>query len=116
MIDAREGEFIRLVEGVKAARTSTQRSKMVAEDLTGVWPVTIVIDDIHRTMGVGLDDEYKDGKTIEGIIEGTDVAVSILASSVKHPDLYELEPGMTFAANCVVKEYRPVMKRFQLLG
>jgi hypothetical protein len=116
MIDAREGEFIRLVEGVKAARTSTQRSKMVAEDLTGVWPVTIVIDDIHRTMGVGLDDEYKDGKTIEGIIEGTDVAVSILASSVKHPDLDELEPGMTFAANCVVKEYRPVMKRFQLLG
>jgi hypothetical protein len=116
MIDAREGEFIRLVEGVKAARTSTQRSKMVAEDLTGVWPVTIVIDDIHRTMGVGLDDEYKDGKTIEGIIEGTDVAVSILASSVKHPDLDELEPGMNFAANCVVKEYRPVMKRFQLLG
>ncbi len=116
MINAREGEFIRLVEGVKAARTSTQRSKMVAEDLTGVWPVTIVIDDIHRTMGVGLDDEYKNGKTIEGIIEGTDVAVSILASSIKHPDLYELEPGMTFAANCVVKEYRPVMKRFQLLG
>jgi hypothetical protein len=116
MIDAREGEFIRLVEGVKAARTSTQRSKIVAEDLTGLWPVTVVIDDIHRTMGVGLDDEYKDGKTIEGTIEGTDVAVSILASSVKHPDLDELEPGMTFAANCVVKEYRPVLKRFELLG
>ncbi len=116
MIDAREGEFIRLVEGVKEARTSTQRSKMVAEDLTGLWPVTVVIDDIHRTIGVGLDDEYKDGKTIEGTIEGTDVAVSILASSVKHPDLDELEPGMTFAANCVVKEYRPVLKRFELLG
>ncbi len=116
MIDVREGEFIRLVEGVKAAVTSTQRSKMVTEELTGAWPVTVVIDSIHRTMGVGLDDEYKDGKTIEGIIEGTDIAVSILASSVKHPDMDELGPGMTFAANCVVKEYRPVMKRFELLG
>jgi len=116
MIDAREGEFIRLVEGVKAARTSTQRSKMVAEDLTGLWPVTVVIDDIHRTMGVGLDAEYKDGKTIEGVIEGTDIAVSILASSLKHQNLDEFEPGMKFISTVAVKEYRPVLKRFQLLA
>jgi peptidoglycan hydrolase-like protein with peptidoglycan-binding domain len=116
MIDSREAEFVRLAGEVKTAVTSSKRQNIVDGEMAGEWPVTVVIDEIHRTMAVGLDDEYKDGKTIEGTIEGSDVSVSILASSLKHLDLDDLESGMTFSANCTVREYRPVLKRFELLG
>ncbi|HIA25625.1 MAG TPA: hypothetical protein EYN78_07690 [Candidatus Poseidoniales archaeon] len=88
----------------------------MSEDLTGEWPVSVVINRVRRTTGIGLTDEYKNGKTIEGKIEGTDIDVSIIASALKHSDLDELEEGMIISANCVVKEYRAVLKRLELLG
>ena len=116
MSDERGTEFILLAQQVRDALTSTQRRKIVSENLTGEWPVTMVINRVSRTMGIGLEDEYKNGKTLEGVIEGTDIAVSVLASALKHSNLDELEEGMTISVNCVVKEYRAVLKRFELFG
>jgi hypothetical protein len=84
--------------------------------MNGEWPVSMVINRVSRTMGIGLEDEYKNGKTLEGVIEGTDIDVSIIASSLKHSNLDDLDTGMTISANCVVKEYRAALKRFELLG
>jgi hypothetical protein len=116
MSDERGTEFILLAQQVRDALTSTQRRKIVSENLTGEWPVTVVINRVSRTMGIGLEDEYKNGKTLEGVIEGTDIAVSVLASALKHSNLDELEEGMTISVNCVVKEYRAVLKRLELFG
>ena len=116
MNDERGNEFILLAQQVRDSLTSTQRRKIVSEDLTGEWPVSVVINRVRRTTGIGLTDEYKKGKTIEGKIEGTDIDVSIIASALKHTDLDELEEGMIISANCVVKEYRAVLKRLELLG
>jgi hypothetical protein len=116
MSDERGNEFILLAQQVRDSLTSSQRTKIVSEDLTGEWPVSVVINRVRRTTGIGLTDEYKKGKTIEGKIEGTDIDVSIIASVLKHTDLDELEEGMIISANCVVKEYRAVLKRLELLG
>jgi hypothetical protein len=116
MSDERGNEFIMLAQQVRDALTSTQRRKIVSENLTGQWPVSVVINRVSRTMGIGLEDEYKNGKTLEGVIEGTDIAVSVLASALKHSNLDELEEGMTISVNCVVKEYRAVLKRLELFG
>jgi len=116
MSDERGNEFILLAQQVRDSLTSSQRTKIVSEDLTGEWPVSVVINRVRRTTGIGLADEYKKGKTIEGKIEGTDIDVSIIASALKHTDLDELEEGMIISANCVVNEYRAVLKRLELLG
>jgi len=113
--DERGSEFILLAEEVKDALTSNQRTKIMSQGMTGEWPVSVVIEQITRTMGIGLTEEYKTGKTIEGKIEGTDIDVSIIASSLKHSNFDELESGMTIYVNCVVKEYRAGLKRFELL-
>lgn len=115
MSDERGSEFVLLAQQVRDALTSTERTKIVTQDMTGEWPISVVINRVSRTMGIGLADEYKNGKTLEGVIDGTDIAVSVLASD-KTPNLDELEAGMTISANCVVKEYRAVLKRFELLG
>ncbi len=114
--DGRGSEFIHLAQQVRDALTSTQRRKIVSEEMNGEWPVSMVINRVSRTMGIGLEDEYKNGKTLEGVIEGTDIDVSIIASSLKHSNLDDLDTGMTISANCVVKEYRAALKRFELLG
>jgi hypothetical protein len=114
--DGRGSEFIILAQQVRDALTSTQRRKIVSEEMNGEWPVSMVINRVSRTMGIGLEDEYKNGKTLEGVIEGTDIDVSIIASSLKHSNLDDLDTGMTISANCVVKEYRAALKRFELLG
>jgi hypothetical protein len=116
MSDERGSEFILLAQQVRDALTSNQRRKIVSEDMTGEWPVSVEINRITRTMGIGLEDEYRNGKTLEGVIEGTDIDVSIIASALKHSNLDELESGMIISANCVVKEYRAVLKRFELFG
>ena len=115
MSDDRGSEFVLLAQQVRDALTSTERTKIVSQDMTGEWPISVVINRVSRTMGIGLADEYKNGKTLEGVIDGTDIAVSVLASD-KTPNLDELEAGMTISTNCVVKEYRAVLKRFELLG
>ena len=115
MSDERGSEFILLAQQVRDALTSTERTKIVSQDMTGEWPISVVINRVSRTMGIGLTDEYKNGKTLEGVIDGTDIAVSVFASD-KTPNLDELEAGMTISTNCVVKEYRAVLKRFELLG
>ena len=114
--DGRGSEFILLAQQVRDALTSTQRRKIVSEEMNGEWPVSMVINRVSRTMGIGLEDEYKNGKTLEGVIEGTDISVSIIASTLKHSNLDDLDPGMTISAICVVKEYRAALKRFELLG
>lgn len=116
MDNVRKNEFIRLAGEVNDANTSSKRMKLISEEMTGEWPVSLVINRIGRTMGIGLEEEYKNGKTIEGKIEGTNLDVSIIASAIKHSNLDELEPGMTISANCVIKEYRAVLKRFELFG
>ncbi len=115
MSDERGSEFILLAQQVRDALTSTERTKIVSQDMTGEWPISVVINRVSRTMGIGLTDEYKNGKTLEGVIDGTDIAVSVFASD-KTPNLDDLEAGMTISTNCVVKEYRAVLKRFELLG
>jgi len=115
MSDERGSDFVLLAQQVRDALTSTERTKIVSQDMTGEWPISVVINRVSRTMGIGLTDEYKNGKTLEGVIDGTDIAVSVLASD-KTPNLDELEAGMTISTNCVVKEYRAVLKRFELLG
>lgn len=115
MSDERGSDFVLLAQQVRDALTSTERTKIVSQDMTGEWPISVVINRVSRTMGIGLADEYKNGKTLEGVIDGTDIAVSVLASD-KTPNLDELEAGMTISTNCVVKEYRAVLKRFELLG
>ena len=115
MSDERGSEFILLAQQVRDALTSTERTKIVSQDMTGEWPISVVINRVSRTMGIGLTDEYKNGKTLEGVIDGTDIAVSVFASD-KTPSLDDLEAGMTISTNCVVKEYRAVLKRFELLG
>ena len=114
--DGRGSEFILLAQQVRDALTSTQRRKIVSEEMNGEWPVSVIINRVSRTMGIGLEDEYKNGKTLEGVIEGTDISVSIIASTMKHSNLDDLDAGMTISANCVVKEYRAALKRFELLG
>ncbi len=113
--DGRGSEFVLLAERVKDALTSGERTKIVSQEMTGEWPVLVEINRVRRTMGIGLGDEYKNGKTLEGVIVGTDIAVSVLTSD-KTPNLDEFEAGMTISTNCVVKEYRAVLKRFELLG
>ena len=115
MSDERGSDFVLLAQQVRDALTSTERTKIVSQDMTGEWPISVVINRVSRTMGIGLADEYKNGKTLEGVIDGTDIAVSVFASD-KTPNLDELEAGMTISTNCVVKEYRAVLKRFELLG
>jgi len=115
MSGERGSEFVLLAQQVRDALTSTERTKIVSQDMIGEWPVSVVINRVSRTMGIGLTDEYKNGKTLEGVIEGTDIAVSVIASD-KTPNLDDLEPGMTISTNGVVKEYRAVLKRFELLG
>ena len=115
MSDERGSDFVLLAQQVRDALTSTERTKIVSQDMTGEWPISVVINRVSRTMGIGLTDEYKNGKTLEGVIDGTDIAVSVFASD-KTPNLDELEAGMTISTNCVVKEYRAVLKRFELLG
>ena len=114
--DGRGSEFILLAQQVRDALTSTQRRKIVSEEMNGEWPVSVIINRVSRTMGIGLEDEYKNGKTLEGVIEGTDISVSIIASTMKHSNLDDLDAGMTISAICVVKEYRAALKRFELLG
>ena len=115
MSDERGSDFVLLAQQVRDALTSTERTKIVSQDMTGEWPISVVINRVSRTMGIGLTDEYKNGKTLEGVIDGTDIAVSVFASD-KTPNLDDLEAGMTISTNCVVKEYRAVLKRFELLG
>ena len=114
--DERGNEFIHLAQQVRDALTSTQRTKILSQNMTGEWPVSMIINRVSRTMGIELEDEYKNGKTLEGVIEGTDIDVSIIASSLKHSNLDDLDTGMTISAICVVKEYRAALKRFELLG
>lgn len=116
MNDGRGSEFILLAEEIRDALTSTQRTKIVSQDMNGEWPVSVVIERITRTMGIGLAEEYKTGKTIEGKIEGTDIDVSIIASSLKHSNFNDWEAGTTISVNCVVKEYRAGLKRLELFG
>ena len=116
MNDGRGSEFILLAEEIRDALTSTQRTKIVSQDMNGEWPVSVVIERITRTMGIGLAEEYKTGKTIEGKIEGTDIDVSIIASSLKHSNFDDWGAGTTISVNCVVKEYRAGLKRLELFG
>jgi hypothetical protein len=116
MNDGRGSEFILLAEEIRDALTSTQRTKIVSQDMNGEWPVSVVIERITRTMGIGLAEEYKTGKTIEGKIEGTDIDVSIITSSLKHSNFDDWEAGTTISVNCVVKEYRAGLKRLELFG
>lgn len=116
MNDGRGSEFILLAEEIRDALTSTQRTKIVSQDMNGEWPVSVVIERITRTMGIGLAEEYKTGKTIEGKIEGTDIDVSIITSSLKHSNFDDWGAGTTISVNCVVKEYRAGLKRLELFG
>lgn len=116
IINERANEFILLAQQVRDALTSTQRTKIVSQDMTGEWPVSMVINRVSRTMGIGLEDKYQNGKTLEGVIEGTDIGISIITSSLMHSNLDDLDEGMTISVNCVVKEYRAALKRFELLG
>ena len=116
MNDGRGSEVILLAEEIRDALTSTQRTKIVSQDMNGEWPVSVVIERITRTMGIGLAEEYKTGKTIEGKIEGTDIDVSIIASSLKHSNFDDWGAGTTISVNCVVKEYRAGLKRLELFG
>jgi hypothetical protein len=112
---APDSALLEIIERLgSASRYGSQRDQILGEYAEQSFPCTIEIDDIERTYSYVPDKRFRNGRTVTGVIRGTDCAVSVQMPEERNEQLDALTPGEMLQANCQLIKWNNIHDRLEL--
>ena len=98
--DSNSASILPLVDAINAVpRHGNERSDIIMHASGAVFDAVVIVDRIISSMGtLNSDPRYEYGKSITGIIQGTDQAIQIITPEVLNNDIDELRRGDVWQA------------------
>ena len=97
-----------------ASRYGSEREKIVKEHAGTLFPCEIEIDKIERTYSYTPEERLRDGRTVTGVIAGTDCEVSLLMTAARNDELAALKTGSTLQANGTLLKWSSIYDRIEM--
>ena len=107
-------EFVALGQEIDGMLTYSEQANRLKSAMEMSWDLTVVIERVEHTTGIGLDQEFRYGKTVVGKVGDSEVAIAFPES--RNEEITELKSGQKGVIRASIKEYQSVLKRFEMLA
>lgn len=90
---------------------SRQREELIKSNAGHFWPLTLKAERVDRTFGFDLPDALRDGRTIEGEIDGREWKVAVRFPKARNAELDKLKAGQPLTVSAKVAAWDDLFKR-----
>ncbi len=97
-----------------ASRYGSERDEIIREYTDESFTCSIEIDSIERTYSYGSDQRFRNGRTLTGVLGGTDFEVSLLLPEERNEELEALGPGDILRADCLLIKWNNIYDRMEM--
>lgn len=97
-----------------ASRYGSERDQIIREYAHESLPCSIEIDGIERTYSFDAEERFGNGRTVTGVLGGTDCEVSLLLPEQRNEELDSLGPGDTLRAVCRLIKWNNIYDRLEI--
>ena len=110
-----DGALGQLVDRLGAAnRYGSARDEIIRQYAEQSFPCSIEIDAVERTYTYVPDQRFRNGRTVTGLLRGTDCRVSVQLPEERNEQLDTLGPGDTLQANCTPLKWNNIHDRLEI--
>ena len=107
-------EFVALGQEIDGMLTYSEQASRLKSAMDMSWNLTVVIERVEHTTGIGLGQEFRYGKTVVGKVGDSEVAIAFPES--RNEEITALQSGQKGVIRASIKEYQSVLKRFEMLA
>lgn len=97
-----------------ASRYGSERDEIIREYTDESFPCSIEIDGIERTYSYDSEERFRNGRTLTGVLGGTDFEVSLLLPEQRNEELDALGPGDILRADCLLIKWNNIYDRLEM--
>ena len=97
-----------------ASRYGSARDEIIRQFAERSFPCSIEIDAIERTYTYVPDQRFRNGRTVTGVLRGTDCEVAVQLPEERNQQLDTLGPGDTLQANCTLLKWNNIHDRLEI--
>jgi hypothetical protein len=110
-----EGKLLDIVDRLlSASRFGREREQLVQEVSHEAFECTVEVDRIERIFGYVEQERFRDGRTVHGVLAGTDCRVSVLMDAVHNEKLDACHPRDTVHATCKLLKWNSIYDRLDM--
>ena len=115
MPDACDPALMATVEQLLAASRYGPARQDIIDELAGqTFQCSVELDRVDRTLSYGVDERFRDGRTVVGVIPGTDCRVAMLMSQEWNDRVESLERGGTITSRCTLSKWNNIYDRLDV--
>ena len=107
-------EFVIMAHEIDGMLTYSEQASRLESAMDKLWDLTVEIERVEHTTGIGLGQKFRYGKTVVGKVGDSEVAIAFPES--RNEEITELKSGQKGVIRASIKEYQSVLKRFEMLA
>ncbi len=112
---APDGALMEIIERLgSASRYGSERAQIVGEYAEESFPCSIEIDGVERTYSYPPEKRFRNGRTVTGVIRGSDCEVSLQLPEERNGEIDALGPGDTVSADCTLLKWNSIHDRLEM--
>ena len=103
-----------LVVQLSEARFASERSSIIDSVKGSTYSFAIKVDRIERSLGIGLAEYLRNGRSLSGNIEGDNIDVSVRMPSSRNDEMDSISKGTVVEIVATVSDWNSLRKRLDL--
>lgn len=103
-----------LVVQLSEARFASERNTIIDSVKGSKYSFAIKVDRVERSLGIGLSEYLRNGRSLSGNIEGDDVDVSVRMPSSRNDEMDSINAGTVVEIVASVSDWNSLRKRLDL--
>ena len=103
-----------LVVQLSEARFASERSSIIDSVKGSTYSFAIKVDRIERSLGIGLAEYLRNGRSLSGNIEGGNIDVSVRMPSSRNDEMDSISKGTAVEIVATVSDWNSLRKRLDL--
>ena len=109
------GDLLAIVgQLVSAQKYSPQREQILKHHAQQSFQCELDIEKVERTYAYSSDERFRNGRTVTGIISGTECTVKLQLPEERNDEVDALDSGATLSANCLLLKWDNIYDRLEI--
>jgi hypothetical protein len=110
-----EGALLDIADRLlSASRFGPEREQLIQENSDQAFECTVEVDRVERMFGYVSQERFRNGRTVYGVLAGTECQLSLLMGAVHNEKLDACHPGDTVHATCKLRKWNNIYDRLDM--
>jgi hypothetical protein len=114
-VEATDGDLLAIVGLlVSTKKYSSERKQILKDNAERSFACVLEIEKVERTYAYSSDKRFRNGRTVTGIISGTECKAKLQMPEERNDEVDALESGTTLAADCLLLKWDNIYDRLEM--